>query len=133
MKRLVSILICALLGIAFCLIAISVLGPLLDFSRVSTNPDAYLEQATYSFFVACTGFALLGGWIGNTLASDKKAAQFMFAGLLCGTVFTFAVAYIANTSMRAMLLVFVGWVLSSAVGAWVARTFLRRRRTVRTI
>lgn len=126
-------------GVCFALIWLSqALGVSVRFPSPGGEDDFSL-RAMYFLFGVCPAFLLLGGCIGHAGFGSARKWFAMWAGALIGAVFVLSVTHLLQPQIEllsddrcansAVLVFYLAWIASSALGAVVARRLLSRRVT----
>ena len=139
-RRLLWIGVSALVGMLTCLTAQVVVASL----SLTPRFPAFAGEADfdlrfrYFLFGVFPAFAALGAWIGNAFSENRRAGTYMWLGVLAGTAITFLLARLLAAAIhelssraaanRGVLVLFVGWVALSALGAYGAKLWLARGR-----
>ena len=129
----------ALMGVAVCWLVMYVVQALDATPNIPAfaGEEDFDTRFWYFVFVDCVGFLGIGAWIGWEFSASRLDALAMWCGVIAGSIVTFCVAYgasrllgapgSAKSANAAMLLLFVSWLVISALGAQAARVILRSR------
>jgi hypothetical protein len=138
MRKPLSIPLFAILGVLVCL------GVMLVTDKLEVTPkfpafageDDFALRIQYFLFIACPAFAVTGAWIGYVFNVNKRVGGYMWAGVLAGSLMTFSIAHLLSPRISGIasrdvanygvLVLFLCWVLFSALGALVVRLAFRR-------
>ncbi len=139
MKRITPILLCTILGIVICFSVIFITNSLRVTPKFPAfaGEDDFERRIRYFFLTVCPGFAIIGAWIGYVFTVDKRVSSWMWGGVILGSIAVFFFAYLlspiinniatSDTANHGVLVLFISWVIVSALGAWVVRVAIRSK------
>jgi len=133
MNKIAATLGSSVLGVGVCF-AFIWLSQALGISVRFPSPggeDDFSLRALYFFFGVFPAFLLLGAWIGHASFGSARKWISMWAGALTGAVLVFAATRLLQAQIEllsgdrsansAVLVFYIAWVVSSALGAVVGR------------
>jgi hypothetical protein len=133
MKRFALVACSAFVGGLFCVAWVALVnyvGGGVQFPAPRGETD-FSERFVFFLFGVCPAFVVLGAWIGRMCMQRWKLWVAMWLGVFAASLFVeiavrglrtfFESMTQGNDGTRAVMCVFLAWVMTAAMGAWLGR------------